>query len=270
MMNKLFYAIVFFMITLFSCSKAADVENKTYTPTPSKSRLAMTQFELDHAMVNGTSSNLQQASVHFPIQIINEQVIKKSSSNADAKYGLFHLSSIRNAEENFKINVASDLEISNETGNNFISFEGKKYTLAQIHFHRDGEHAVQGAKGAMEAHLVHVSADGSILVSAIILHLGQTISPIKTLLELSPRKPEVTSVNQNFDLATFIPTLSSGYFSYSNNAGTSQQIPSIKWLVYKKSIQISQQEINQYASIYVSENARPLQTNNSVIVYEGK
>jgi carbonic anhydrase len=268
-MNKSIYAIISLMMFLLSCSKVVDNINLIAPSTPTKSKLAMDQFELDHAMVKGTSSNLQQASNHFPIQIINEQVIKKNTSNAEANYGSFQLTSVRNAEENLKISVATDLEISNETGKNFISFEGKKYTLAQIHFHRDGEHAIQGAKGAMEAHLVHVSTDGSILVSAVILQLGQNISPIKTLLELSPKKPEVTTVSQNFDLATVIPTLTSGYFSYSNNAGTSQHIPSIKWIVYKKSLQISQKEINQYATIYTEENSRPLQTNNNVVVYEG-
>ena len=268
-MNKLFYALGSLTMLFISCSKAVEIEQATYTSTPSKSKLAMTQFELDHAMIKGSSSNLSQASAHFPIQIINEQVAKNNSSIADVHYGSFQPSSIRNAEENLRIAVSPDLEISTETGKNFISFEGKKYTLAQIHFHRDGEHAINGTKGDMEAHLVHVSTDGSMLVSAVILQLGQTISPLKSLFDLSPKKPEVRSDNSIVELATLVPPVSTGYFSYNNQAATSKDIPSMKWIVYKKSVQISQQEIDQYASIYVSENARPIQT-NSVDVYESK
>jgi carbonic anhydrase len=270
-MNKLFYALGCIMMVLFSCSKSTEikVENAINTSSQTKSKLALIQFELDHAMINGLSSNPQKASLYFPIQINNEQVTKTTASNADVHYGSFPLNSIRNAAENLSITTSTDLEIANETGKNFISIDGKRYILAQIHFHRDGEHAINGTKGDMEAHLVHVSADGSMLISAVILQVGQKISPLKSLFDLSPKKPEVSSDNSNFDLATLVPPVTSGYYSYNNEAAISKDIPSMKWIVYKKSVQISQQEINQYASIYVAENARPIQTNN-IDVYESK
>ena len=174
------------MMVLFSCSKSTEikVENAINTSSQTKSKLALIQFELDHAMINGLSSNPQKASLHFPIQINNEQVTKTTASNADVHYGSFPLNSIRNAAENLSITTSTDLEIANETGKNFISIDGKRYILAQIHFHRDGEHAINGTKGDMEAHLVHVSADGSMLISAVILQVGQKISPLKSLFDL--------------------------------------------------------------------------------------
>ncbi|KAI8844192.1 alpha carbonic anhydrase [Chytridium lagenaria] len=46
----------------------------------------------------------------------------------------------------------------------YIDFDGVRYHLVQIHFHSPNEHKIPGKEFDMEAHFVHSSSDGHLLV----------------------------------------------------------------------------------------------------------
>ena len=50
-----------------------------------------------------------------------------------------------------------------------LTFEGKTYTMKQLHFHTPSEHAFGGGLAAAEVHMVHKSDDGSLLVVGVML-----------------------------------------------------------------------------------------------------
>jgi carbonic anhydrase len=51
----------------------------------------------------------------------------------------------------------------------FVTWRGTKFTLHQMHIHSASEYTVGGGNYAAEAHLVHASADGELLVLGVFL-----------------------------------------------------------------------------------------------------
>ena len=54
-----------------------------------------------------------------------------------------------------------------------VTYNDKVYTFAQIHFHARSEHTVNNKHSDAEGHMVHVAADGSLIVIGVFL----TVSP---------------------------------------------------------------------------------------------
>ena len=55
----------------------------------------------------------------------------------------------------------------------YLEMNGTQYLLQQIHWHSPSEHTINGNKLALEAHLVHETPSGQIIVVGILYQFGQ-------------------------------------------------------------------------------------------------
>ncbi|KAK4725472.1 hypothetical protein R3W88_028251 [Solanum pinnatisectum] len=70
------------------------------------------------------------------------------------------------------VNRGHDIKLQWETDAGSINIDGTEYRLQQCHWHTPSEHKVDGKCFAMEAHMVHQSADGRLAVVAIPFKIG--------------------------------------------------------------------------------------------------
>jgi carbonic anhydrase len=264
-----------FIVLLAGCQKSpldqssneivvANTEKLT-----SKAELALLEFDLSHSSRrNNKFPNLTTENGQTPIDIPKE-TRKFKSTDPQIHYESFSLDNhnIENHEgEYLKIIV---------TGDNYITIRGKRYDLKQFHFHRDSEHAIRGKKSAMEAHLVHIAADGKIAVMGVMLTDTKRINEkIAVLFDNSPLIPgEHFSLAKNFNPKDLLPKTSDDYYSYSGslttpNLDNTPNPDGLTWIVFKSPSHIASTQVHEYAEIYEELNARLLQPVGDRTIWE--
>jgi carbonic anhydrase len=151
-----------------------------------------------------------------------------------------------------------------------LTVNGKRYALAQFHFHRPSEEVVDGKRFDMVAHLVHRDAQGHLAVVAVPLRTGRENSLIETLWRNLPREKEkevartVVKIN-----ATSLLPATLGYYAYSGSLTTPPCLEGVRWLVLKTPSLISTRDVAIFAARYPN-NARPIQPRNGRSVLSSK
>ena len=70
-------------------------------------------------------------------------------------------------------NTGHVVEVPIPTGvNNTLQIGGDSYELVQYHFHASSEHAINGRLADVEAHFVHMNAQGATAVVGVFYRLG--------------------------------------------------------------------------------------------------
>ncbi|MEL6523146.1 MAG: carbonic anhydrase family protein [Pseudomonadota bacterium] len=144
---------------------------------------------------------------------------------------------------------------------------GKPYDLLQFHFHHQSEHTVDGEHFPMEAHFVHKSADGDLLVLGVFLDEGQkndVLAPIWTVAPSSKGTARVVETNHLQDL---LPN-SSKHFTYAGSLTTPPCSEIVTWVVYEEPVEASEQQISDFAEVFPHNN-RPLQSLNRRQILQG-
>jgi carbonic anhydrase len=138
---------------------------------------------------------------------------------------------------------------------------GAKYELLQYHFHHPSEHLLAGRAIDLECHFVHRSSAGAIAVVGVFIKPGAANKALAAIFDAMPAKegPEI-SVAAPIDPAALMPE-SSGYFRYMGSLTTPPCSEGLTWTVFKKPIEASPQQIQQFAALFPN-NARPVQTRN--------
>jgi carbonic anhydrase len=142
---------------------------------------------------------------------------------------------------------------------NYIILDNDTYQLQQMHFHLPSEHTVDGRSFAMEAHLLHKDADGSIAVIGILFENGKTNSTLKeTFDQLSKKNAQYfTGSMEPVDLTELL-AVGEGVYRYDGSLTTPPCTEGVKWVIYAKTVELSDIQINTFASWYTG-NARPVQ-----------
>ena len=254
---KRILSILIASAVLTSCQKQGISESKAPV---SKSSIAQVESELlGAAHFQGFPENLQVELGQSPINIPVSKTVKISTIDPQKHYESFPLTEVLNTGENLKVVV---------TGNNYITVAGKVYTLKQFHFHRGSEHAINGRKGMMEVHLVHIADDNTIAVLGVMLQPGGINKSVETLLKASPEEEGSASVEAAFNPSVFFPNNDNQYYSYSGSLTTNPFTTGLTWIVYKHSINVSASQVAKYEDLYPEENARPLQEVGGRVIYE--
>jgi carbonic anhydrase len=256
--------LVLGILLVYGCSK--DTSNKQApmvvapsVPLSQKAELALMEFELSHGSKRNQFPNFGGINGQTPIDIPNETK-KFESKDPVINYEAFSLNN--NNVENYK---GETLQI-NATGNNFITIRGKRYDLAQFHFHRDSEHAIKGKKSAMEMHFVHVAQDGKIAVMGVMLQeTKRENEKLEILFENAPSNPDqFVSVSAKLNPLDLLPKTAGRYYSYSGSLTTPNldEVPNpdgLNWIVFASPIHLSTEQLQHYAEIFEEKNARILQ-----------
>ena len=146
----------------------------------------------------------------------------------------------------------------------FLRVLGKDYQLKQFHFHRMAEHTIDGRRYPMEAHLVHESEQGHIVVVAIMFEdkfqeFNMLVDRIQ-LPEQAGLKLPITGMK--VDPAEMLPPRHQRqYFAYDGSLTTPPCTENVGWIVMKTPVHASLNRINRIGQI-MKPNFRPLQPLN--------
>ena len=144
----------------------------------------------------------------------------------------------------------------------FVSIEGKRYELTEIHFHKPAEEKIDGKGHDMDAQLVHKGPDGKPMVLAILLDAGKENKFIKSLWDNLPKEKgkDVTNDAVKINAVDLLPN-DKGYYSYAGSLTTPPCSENVTWYVLKSPVQVSADQIARFGRIYPN-NARPIQPFN--------
>ncbi|MDR7212055.1 carbonic anhydrase family protein [Flavobacterium piscis] len=211
------------------------------------------------------TTNIQGQS---PISINTSDTEKMNTTDPVIHYNAITLNSVENTNENLRVNLSTT-----DKANNYIMIKGLKYELQQFHFHRHSEHNVNGEYGTMELHFVNKSETGAYAVLGVVIKSGSVSSAMKTLIDASPATTGINTMTDIFYLNSILPSDTGKYYSYNgslttpNLDSTPNQGP-VTWIVFKNNIEMTDDQLESYATKYEEENFREIQPINNRTVYE--
>lgn len=143
------------------------------------------------------------------------------------------------------------LENKPDAKENYVTYNGEKYTLQQFHFHLPNEHQIKGkpvlaAMANMEVHLVHKAENGSLLVIGVLINQ-------KTANEGFGKILANIDGHVNLDPVQMIPgaqnTAGLKFYTYKGSLTTPACAPQVTWVVLKDPITISPAQLTTYKNL---------------------
>jgi carbonic anhydrase len=156
------------------------------------------------------------------------------------------------------INNGHTIQVNYAPGST-VTIDGMSYDLVQFHFHAPSEHTSGGKHYAMEAHIVHKSADGKLAVIGINMKEGKENKFIKTLWDNLPAKVNEEKVENGVivNAADLLPKIYP-YYYYSGSLTTPPCSEGVSWNVLAAPIEVSKAQVDKFVSL-LGNNARPVQ-----------
>lgn len=139
-----------------------------------------------------------------------------------------------------------------------LTIDGKRFDLLQFHFHTPSEHTLDGRTFPLELHLVHQAADKNLAVIGVLLAEGQPNMPLTKFWERLPRNAGEFDTGLTMDLKELLPRNVDDYLTYSGSLTTPPCTESVRWIVLKRSLEVSKAQISAFRAIFPM-NARPTQ-----------
>ena len=150
---------------------------------------------------------------------------------------------------------------------NAIEVLGRRYDLAQFHFHRPSEERVNGRQTDMVAHLVHKDLEGRLAVVAVLLSRGTPQPVVQAVWNNLPlERGEELAASVTIDLSKLLPE-DRRYYTYMGSLTTPPCSEGVLWMVMKTPVQISPEQIAIFSRLYPM-NARPVQPLNARLIKE--
>jgi len=141
-----------------------------------------------------------------------------------------------------------------------VRIGGTAYELMQFHFHHPAEHTVEGTRRVMEAHFVHMAADGNAAAIGVFLVTGDENAALAEVFEKMPRTPGEATLPAPFDPTPLLP-VSRAYYRYAGSLTTPPCGETVLWTIFVEPVEVSEAQISAFAALYPM-NARPLQKLN--------
>lgn len=158
------------------------------------------------------------------------------------------------------LNNGHTIQVNCDEGNSIIVNE-EVYKLLQFHFHTPSEHTKQGESFPMEVHFVHKREDGRLAVIGIFMQSGEKNDNIQKIWDNMPvEKCEPQSVDSTMNPKDLLPE-GNTYYQYNGSLTTPPCTEGVLWLLLDEPIEISEDQIAAFQSIF-KNNARPVQPKN--------
>lgn len=158
------------------------------------------------------------------------------------------------------INNGHTVEIEPEEENRLV-FDRERYRLVQFHFHSPSEHTVNHKNYPMEIHFVHKNEKNELLVLAVFVKEGKPNSTMKYIFDRSPNEKGEVSQTKAIEIGRLLPE-NRDYYFYSGSLTTPPCTEGVRWIILKKPITASKEEIDKFRYILKSSNNRPTQPLN--------
>lgn len=149
-----------------------------------------------------------------------------------------------------------------------ITVDGTPFTLKQFHFHTPSENLIDGKQYAMEVHLVHADKQGNLAVLGVMFDIGEANPLLSTLWQQIPAKVgTVIPLHKSVDVSELLPSDHS-YYRFSGSLTTPPCSEGVRWLVLKKPMTASKEQIDEFAHLMGHPNNRPVQPLGARFVVE--
>jgi carbonic anhydrase len=148
-----------------------------------------------------------------------------------------------------------------KSGDNFITIDGEKYTLAQFHFHNPSEHRFAGTPSELELHFVHKNAQGKLAVVGVMINeaAGKENVAFKPIWDHLPRELNSKAAKEvDFKLTSVLPA-KKDYVHYKGSLTTPPCSEGVRWFVLKEPVTMSSGQVEMYSSIFDGITNRPVQ-----------
>jgi carbonic anhydrase len=139
-----------------------------------------------------------------------------------------------------------------------IEFDGTTYDFKQLHhFHTPSEHLIDGGQFPLEAHLVHTTAEGGLLVMGALFREGRENSFLAQFLADVPEEVGRFESQKLLDVAELFPD-ELHFYTYRGSLTTAPFTGGVQWLILKELLEAlpAQMEILRRLQ---GNNARPQQ-----------
>ena len=144
----------------------------------------------------------------------------------------------------------------------------ERFQLLQGHFHSPSEHTVAGEHFAMEIHLVHSDQDGELVVVGLMINEGEEDPMLNRIWSFMPETVGETreSALTVLEAGVLLPTRD--YFVYSGSLTTPPCSEGVKWIVLRKSLTASAEQIARFKERVGRFTNRPIQDNNARLILD--
>lgn len=158
---------------------------------------------------------------------------------------------------------------ANVGAGNFIEVGGRRFELAQFHFHRPSEERINGRQYDMSVHLVHKDAEGRLAVVALLLERGAAQPVVQRVWnDLPLEKGEEQPASQPLDLNELLPA-DRGYYTYMGSLTTPPCSEGVLRMVMRQPVPVSQAQIDIFSRLYPM-NARPVQSASGRLIKQSQ
>jgi carbonic anhydrase len=150
-----------------------------------------------------------------------------------------------------------------------IEVQGKRFELAQFHFHKPSEERINGRPYPMVIHFVHKDWDDNLAVIAVLLDEGSESPTLQSIWNNMPL--EASSEVLAGDVIEPMRLLpdNRAYWTYMGSLTTPPCTENVLWMVMKNPMQVSPEQIGIFARLY-KNNARPIQPSNGRLIKESR
>ncbi|HDR1407682.1 TPA: carbonic anhydrase [Pasteurella multocida] len=166
------------------------------------------------------------------------------------------------------VNNGHTIQVDFKEASNRMQLNGKTFTLKQFHFHVPSENLIRGKSFPMEAHFVHADNEGNLAVLGVLYVLSSENQRLAPIWQNFPQKAgEKYTLSTAFDPATLIPK-KRDYYRFSGSLTTPPCSEGVNWLVLKHYDNISQSQVEAFATLMKGHNNRPVQPINARVIVE--
>lgn len=153
---------------------------------------------------------------------------------------------------------------ANAPDGHFTLFGGERYELLHVHFHAKSEHTVDGEHYPMEAHFVHRSESGALMVLGVFLVPGANNADLERLWDAIPAKDETKSTVGAVSFEALLPENPANY-RYSGSLTTPPCSEIVNWVVFEQPVEASVEQLATFEALYPNSN-RPIQSTNRRLI----
>ena len=140
-----------------------------------------------------------------------------------------------------------------------ITIDGKTFELKQFHFHSPSENHLNGKSYPMEAHFVHLDKDGNIAVVGVFFEIGDANPGIAKLWKQMPKEEGGKAALAAQVKADDVLPADRDYYRFNGSLTTPPCSEGVYWLMMKKVMTVSEDQVKQFTDVMGHPNNRPIQ-----------
>ncbi len=162
------------------------------------------------------------------------------------------------------LNNGHAIQVNVKDGSSIV-IDGITFHLKQFHFHTPSENNINGKSFPLEAHFVHASDNGELAVVAVMYNEGEENKALAELWAKMPMHPGDKSAIDAKSLAALLPQ-DKDYYRFNGSLTTPPCTEGVRWIVLKKPLTLSKEQVEKFAKTMGHPNNRPVQPVNARVI----